>query len=511
MVQLIRTLLALLVAIGLLSGHAPLAAQGGPVYLEPGHWTWDALRRLSTAGLVQGSASPVWAPVTMRHAAAAFDTAAAAAERADRPALVRQARAYAELLREESDPAARRVAAAAVRLGWAAARGDALGGDGFYVGEDWEGAQPLPAVSAPVLAVEAQGHIAPWLSWSANAGRVAGAWSVPLALVGFRVGAFDAWAGRQRLHYGVGHGGGTVIGGGRLEVQELVPRTQYIFEGAGIALREPFRYPGIFRFMGASRIEMTAGRLDRVGHVERPYVVFGRLMSTPFSERFTIGINRGAIFAGEGIPITAGRLLGLLAGVHGGEHGEFENQVFSALAHYRPPLGRLPAAFYLEWGMDDTSGAVRDTPGTVVGIELGPLPGVPALSFGVEHTYYPGSWRGKPPWYRNVFYRGSWADEGRLFAHPLGGHGRELLGHARVDLPERGLFVGAEMFARQRRFENLFAPERQGSSRGGTLSVVKRVRAGTTLRMEAGFERGDGWNAGRFAATARQNLTGASR
>jgi hypothetical protein len=501
-----RRLLLLLV---LLAGALPARAQQAPVYLEPGHWTYDALRRLTTAGLIAGANSPAWAPMSVRHAYARFDDAAEAADRNGRADLSRLAHAYAALLAEEADTVSSM--AASLRLGWAAATGEALGGDGYYVGEDWEGAKPLQAVSAPVVALEAHGHIASWLAWSANGGWIADEWMVPAAMVTARFGPFDGWLGRQRLHYGIGHGGATVIGGGRLDVQELVPRTQYVFEGAALAVRDPFRYPGFLRFLGASRIEAAVGRLDRVGRVDRPWVVFGRLMSTPFSERFTIGINRGAVFAGDGIPITGSRLAGLLLGLHGGDHGEFENQVFSALAHYRSPLNWFPLAFYLEWGMDDTSGAVRDTPGTVAGLEVGPFPGPVAVSAGVEHTYFPGSWRGKPPWYRHVFYRGSWADEGRLFAHPLGGHGREILGHVRIDEPQHGRFIGAELYFRQRRFENLFAPEREGASWGGTLSTQQRVRAGTALRLDAGIERGDGWHVAKVAATLRHRLNGGTR
>jgi hypothetical protein len=494
----------------LLACTTPAHAQQAPVYMQPGHWSYDALKRLSTAGLTPPAADPVWAQVTLRHALAVFDSAAALASAEGRTHLAAQAAAYAATLRSEADTAGL-LAAAVVRAGWAEARGEALGGDGFYTHEDWEGAQPIPDVRSPAAAVAAHGHLLPWVAWSVDVGWLGEELRVPSALLTARAGPIDVFAGRHRLHYGIGHGGGTVIGGGRLDVPDLIDRTQYAFEGVGLVLREPFRYPGFLRFLGPSRIEVAGGRLDRNGLVERPWIVFGRLMSSPFSDRFTIGLNRGAIFGGEGNPVTLVRMLGLLAGVHGGEGGEFENQVISVLMRYRPPLGALPLAAYVEWGMDDTSGAVRDTPGTVFGVDIGPLPGLPALSLGVERTGFPGSWRGKPPWYRNVFFRGSWADEGRLFAHPLGGHGREFLAHARLDLPEPGLFAGAELFSRERRFENLFAPEREGSSWGGSLTLQQTLHGRTALRLDATIERGDGWDTGRFAATIRHGLVGGAR
>lgn len=500
-----RALLLLLV----IFRASPAGAQNAPVFLEPGHWTYEAIRAMNRAGVAPPASDPALAPVTLDHARAVFEHAVARSDDEGRTDLARQARAYLQLLSLEAGSAGV-LAGARVRAGWAAAAGEALGGDGYYQEEDWQGSQPIDGSSEPAAAVQAHGYVRPWLSWSVDAGRLGGAWHMPAATAGVSLGAFDAWAGRRRLNYGIGHGGGTVIGGGLHDVPDLAHRTMYTFEGGGIHVRDPFRIPYL-HFLGPVRIEAVGGRLPRNGTVERPFVVFGRMVAMPFSPRFTLGINRGAIFGGEGNPITAGRLLGLLAGMHGGEHGEFENQVFSVVMRYRPPLGRLATEAYLEWGMDDTSGAVKNAPAAIAGLELGPLPAVGMVSAGIEFTRYPAACCGQPIWYRSVFFRGSWAEEGRLFAHPLGGHGKEWLGHARLDVPDRGLLLGASAFVRERRDENLFAPERQGRSMGGTASVQQQLTPRTSLRLDGSIERAARWNAYRLTMMLAHSLTMGSR
>jgi hypothetical protein len=504
----------LLAALLLVAAAAPAAAQSppgqpaaavdtaesvvAPVFLEPGHWAWGALRRLHVAGLAPAMSDPAVAPVTLRQAMLVFDASAARALEAGHAGLAAQAGDYAGALTRESRWGAP-LAALHVRAGWTVAAGEALAGDGYTRDVDWEGAQPIGDARSAAVAVSAHGWATPWLAWSLDAGHLADELRVVGATLGASAGPVDLWAGRRRLHYGVGRGGGTVLGAGIDDVPDVAFRTLYDFEGIGIHVRDPFHYPWLLRFLGESRVEMVAGRLPRKGQVRRPYVIFGRLFSTPFSPRFTLGVNRGAIFAGEDIPVTFGRMLGLLAGMHGGEHGEFENQVFSAIARYRPPLGPLPLEAYVEVGMDDTAGAIRDVPGIIGGFDLGPLPSLPALSVGVERTHIAESCCGNTIWYRNVFYGGAWADRGRLIAHPLGGHGDEWLGHARIDLPERGVFLRGEVFVRRRGHENLFAPEREGRSGGAGVVAEYRPGRGTSLRVDGVLERGRAWDLHRFS------------
>lgn len=483
----------------------PLRGQRAPVFLEPGHWAWEAIRRLNVLGVAPASSDPALAPVTRQHAIDVFEAAAETAQMRGRADLVRLAEGYGELLREHADTAGV-LAALELSAGWSAATGSALAGDGYFVDEDWEGAQPLGDLSGPAARVRGHGFLRPWLSWQADVGVTGGEWTVPSASAGLSLGPFDAWAGRRRLHYGIGHGGGIVLGTGLGGVPALAGRTYDTFDGIGIHVRDPFHFPSVLRILGPDRIEVVAGRLDANGRVDAPWIVFGRLIGTPFTRRFTLGINRGAIFGGGGNPITAGRLAGLILGLHGGEGGEFENQVFSVLGRLRPPLGPLPVELYAEFGMDDTAGAISDMPGIIAGVDIGAVPGIAPLSLGLEHTQYPGSCCGNPIWYRNGFFRGAWADQGKLFAHPLGGHGREWLAHARIDFPATGLLVRMEAFTRSRGHENLFAPERTGRSRGVAVGIDYRPSSALQFRLDAGLELADEWDAQRVDITVAHDF-----
>ncbi|HUF52037.1 MAG TPA: capsule assembly Wzi family protein, partial [Longimicrobiales bacterium] len=326
---------ALFAAMVALMAPAAALAQVAPVFIEPGHWSYAAIRRLSVAGVAPAASDPTPAPVTRALAAAIFAHAQLRAAERGAGDLAGLAQAWLERLHAEGDTAGV-VAGAQVRAGWTATAGEALAGQGQFKEEDWTGAQPIAGASAPAAALRAHGFLHPSLSWSVDAGRLGNEWVVPAAALGFSIGAFDGWAGRRRLHYGVGHGGGTVLGSGLDQNPELARRTVAPFDGLGLHVREPFHFPYLLRYLGPTRIEIAAGQLARNGKVEDPYIVFGRLISSPFTRRFTLGINRGAIFGGEGNPITVGRLLGLLIGLHGGEAGEFENQVFSTIMKIRP-------------------------------------------------------------------------------------------------------------------------------------------------------------------------------
>jgi hypothetical protein len=466
--------------------RTPLA----PLFLEPDHWANHAIRRLVAMGLAPAAADPLAAPMTLQHAREVLQQALDSAAGTTASTTVR---GWLALLQNEGATAGT-LALARVNAGMMTLDGQARGGDGYFLEEDWEGASRLEGVAGPALTIAVRGFVNRRLSWSVNGGWLAHGWSVPAAAVAVAAGPLDLWAGRRRLHYGVGRGGSTVLGAGLDASPYLTQRTLYSLTGGGLHTREPFTFPSVFGFLGTGRIEIVGGQLPRNGRVESPFVVFGRVTTTPFTPRLTFGVNRGAIFGGHGNPITVGRLGGLLIGLHGGEGGEFENQVLSAVVRFRPPLGSLPLEAYLEWGMDDTAGAVRDSPAIIAGADLGAVPGLPSVSLGFEATRFPGACCGNPIWYRSVFFRGSWADEGRLFAHPLGGHGSELLGHAGLDLPQHGLLVRAQAFTRDRGQENLFAPGRDGHSRGGSLALEYSVSRRTGLQLRAGAESARSWS-----------------
>jgi hypothetical protein len=493
---LMRRYLPILVII--ITAASPARAQQAPFYLEPGHWTWDALRRMNAAGVAPGTSDPTVAPVTRAHARAVLRHAFEQANARNLPQLAARAQHYLDYLNAESDTNGL-ITRTAVRAGWSDNAAQVLAGDGYFNDEDWTGARSVAGSSAPAGAVHVEGLLRTWLSWNVIAGRLDDDWEVSVATLGLRAGVFDAWIGRRQLHYGTAHGGGTVLGTGFHDNADIVHRIYDSFDGVGIYVREPFHFPWYLRHLGPIRIEVAGGKLSRNGSIEDPYIVFGRLFGQPFTRRITLGINRGAVFGGEGNEITAGRLFGLLIGLHGGDHGEFENQIFSTIARVRPPLGPLGVELYAEVGMDDTAGAIEDAPGIIAGADIGWIPGLPALSLALEHAQFPHSCCGNPIWYRSVFFRGSWSEEGRLFAHPLGGHGREWRAHASIDLPQHGVFLNVDAFTRARGEENLFAPERQGSSRGGNASVEYRHKSGFGVRADATIERASAWDAHRAA------------
>jgi hypothetical protein len=386
---------------------APAAfAQSAPVYLEPGHWSWDAARRLSAGGMAPPASDPMAAPMTLRHMRQLLAHAAGTADTPRSDGVAALARGYQRLLMAEADSAGL-LAAATLVGGWTAARGEALGGEGYFPDQDWVGAVPLRSSEYPAIALRAHGYLMPWLSWNVHGGYLAEQWVVPAVTLGAALGPFDAWAGRRRLHYGAGRGGAIVTGSGINDMPAFAHRTLDTFEGVGIEVREPFSFPWLERVLGPSRIEVVAGRISRNGLVESPNVVFGRITASPFSDRLILGVNRGAVFGGEGNGVTPRRLLGLLAGLH---NAGFEDQVISAVLRYRPPLGVWPLALYLEFGADDTAGALTDVPTYVAGLDVAAVPGLAGLALSVEHARYSGSCCGNPPWYRNVFFRGSWSD-----------------------------------------------------------------------------------------------------
>lgn len=141
--------------------------------------------------------------------------------------------------------------------------------------------------------------------------------------------------------------------------------------------------------------------------------------------------------------------------------------------------------------MDDSAGAVSESPGFTAGAEVPAVPGLPELSLGLEGTVFGVR---SPPgiaWYQHGGFHEGWTVDRRLLGHPLGGHGRELLVTARLDLLEARLRLEGRGFLRERREENLFAPERVGGSVGATLNGAYRASGDFELVLSAEVEHGE--------------------
>jgi hypothetical protein len=212
------------------------------------------------------------------------------------------------------------------------------------------------------------------------------------------------------------------------------------------------------------------------------------------------------MFGGEGnLPVTFSRVAKNIIGIYtDDDEYSFANQVLSIDIRYRVP--GFPLSAYLDWGSDDAAGGWWDVPAILGGLEWTRVDSTYDVAIGVEHLQFSASCCGNSIWYRNAWFRGSWADGDELLGHPLGGHGREWRVFANGGIGERVL-ASVAYFARRRRVENLFAPERQGESDGmqvrADISVTRRARL--LLDTAAEWSAKD-WNSSRLSAAVRYSF-----
>src|SRR5690606_12867028 len=116
------------------------------------------------------------------------------------------------------------------------------------------------------------------------------------------VGRIALWGGRRGLSIGGSTRGGVVLG------------DDARFTGGGVETAEPFRLPGFLRFAGDVRVSQTFARMERSGTIDDPWFLATRISFAPHA-RFALGLNRAAIFGGEGNEgVTARRVLLMLIG-----------------------------------------------------------------------------------------------------------------------------------------------------------------------------------------------------
>ncbi len=279
------------------------------------------------------------------------------------------------------------------------------------------------------------------------------------------LGPLYGWVGRRAPAYGAGRSGGLILSG-------AVP-----LDGVGVGLTEPVGLPGLLDVVGPLDLEVALARGSRNGDISAPWLLVGRATLAP-GAGFTLAVNRGLMFGGEGAASVTPRLLLLvLVGAHArdrdGQVVPFSNQIASAEVSWRGRLAHWPLFAYLEWGMEDNSGAWIRSPGVVSGLEVA-HPDRP-LRVGLERTYLSGV-TGHGIWYRHSVYREGWSDGGRLLGHPLAGPGTEWLLHGALhQQPAReggGRWeVEFGLRTRDRLPQNSYAPALEGRSLGGFVGA----------------------------------------
>ncbi|MFL5382924.1 MAG: capsule assembly Wzi family protein [Longimicrobiaceae bacterium] len=457
------------------------------------HWAVQAARRAEAMGLTRFFAAQRAVPRS-----AVWHALTEAARNAQTPAQQRLTSGWAERFNDEfPEYEGSRVFGPLTLLGGSAAAGfdRATGRLAPVPGYQGLGArpQPLPDVSDPRASL-ALGLAAEWAAVSAEGAYRGGEAVVRRWDAAVGAGAFQLAVGREPVGYGYGQGGGIVYSN-----PDALPRVE-------LQTTRPIRLPGVLRRAGAVTLHTFAGPVnDPARHPTEPYLWGFRAALQPHP-RLTFAANRGAMFGGEGDPITVGRVLKMLVGI---VHSQFENQVISFEGRYRLPTERaLPATAYLEWGADDAAGALDEQPARVIGLFFPALPKAPEAGLGVEYTYFKRGCCGHGPWYQNTTFPGAWAVRGRPLGHPLGGEGAEYAAYAQADLLGARLHLDGRAFLRDRSAEslavyaggNLFTPDRVGRARGGTLDAALRLHWKVDLRAGAALEDGDGWREQSFHA-----------
>ncbi|MBB4634484.1 capsule assembly Wzi family protein [Longimicrobium terrae] len=309
-------------------------------------------------------------------------------------------------------------------------------------------------------------------------------------------GSFSASVGRQAVGYGPGVGGAVVFYPNapltRLEVQTT----------------RPLELPSVLRYAGPVSLHTFFSRMSDPGrHPDEAWLWGARVAFQPHA-RLTLAVNRGSVFGSERERISLSRLLRMTAGVI--RSSNFENQILSFDGRLRLPTERwLPVTLYAETGADDGAGALDEVPGTVAGVFIPALPGLPQVAVGGEYTRFSTVCCGHGPWYFNSSQTGNWARGSHPLGHPLGGEGDEALVYAQADLLDGRLRLDGRAFRRSRSNEsleqyggaNLFAPLRVGRSSGGSVDAALRI--GRVDLTAAWFrDAGDGWRQRRLQAGA---------
>ncbi len=293
-----------------------------------------------------------------------------------------------------------------------------------------------------------------------------------------RVGPIGLWGGRRVVGFGPGVGGGIVL------------NPWVAADGIGVFTARPLELPSLLSVLGPLEFDMFLTRDERNGVAERPWFWASRISISPHS-RISLGFNRGLMVDVAGTDLDLADYFSLVVGQHLSGRSGFENAVASMDIWYRPPIRQLPLAAYLEWGMEDSSGAWRNVPGVVAGVQFPAMPGLPGLSIGIEHANFAAACCGNPIWYRHIRFHDGWSLGGEPMSHPLGGHGTEWSLYGSAAFAAARFRTGGRVFLRDRHEENRFAPDRVGRSTGVDIDARIRVRSAVEAEGRLEWESGD--------------------
>jgi hypothetical protein len=452
------------------------------------------LQQLAGLGLVDAAdASLAW-PIRRSRARALLHAAHDSAAGLDPALLARISGWLSRLAEEEGTAVGGAVIAVRADAGYgyrSSAGGRIAGrlvpreGGGF----DYTGPVAVPAIREPdaALAVDVSaGRLTIALSHGPE-DDVRGRTRALYALFG--TPSIEVWAGRRPLGFGPAGHGGIVLGDAAR------------FDGFGLDLPAGFHLPSFLRALGEVRVSQTFARMDRSGPVARPWFIATRVLVAP-SASLAIGLNRAALFGGEGNQgVTIERVFWLLLGQTdiGSKDSDFENQVVSLDVLWRPGDGAW--SLYGEYGFDDAGAAFVRVPAFTLGASLARLPGPGSLTASAEVTHFTAHCCGHPPWYQHGALAEGWSDRGVLLGHPLGGEGTEASVAVRGDF-----FADARWIADVRGWiahrgpDNLLAPDFAGRSIGGelraTISLLPNLRVILDIageRFTRGRTRHDAW------------------
>lgn len=425
-------------------------------WLPSDHWTRPLLVRLHALGAT--AHDPVVTERTLREVAEALS---------DRG----RSRLLEEGRQPDAAPAVRPELGARVR-----ARSGALRPGGFTLDRAWTGPRETPDATAGALAARLEGAPRDWLAFTLAAEASPDSAALDHATLDLASSRWALWAGRRRLGWSPGEGGGLVL--------TLLDR----FDGAGLRTTRPRSLPLVGPVSGS----VFGGPMGRNGHVDRAWLVGMRAHVRPHA-RLDIGVTRVAVFGGMGgARLGARQLVEVLVGANlDGDYAD--DQVASIDARWRPQTP-VPLELYGEWGMHDIdAGVLVDMPSFTVGLRLPRLPGFPAAGASLEHTRISASCCGNPPWYQHFELADGWTADGTLMGHPLGGHGHQWRLGVSGDARAAAFVFDAAAILRNRGAENLFWPDHEGRAAALELGADARIGPRASGAFRLFVEGGEDW------------------